>query len=133
MTTTTRRQALAAGSALLVQSRTAFSYQANSAVTYGVIGTGGRGVYVGTHMANVAGTKLAAICDIFPDKIDYAKTKIPTAANARVYRDYHELLAQPDIDAVLITTPVYLHPEHFEAAVQARKHIYCEKPAGADV
>ena len=34
---------------------------------------------------------------------------------------------------MLISTPVYLHPEHFEAAVQARKHIYCEKPAGADV
>ena len=79
------------------------------------------------------GTKLAAICDIFPDRIDNGKTKIPGAAAARVYRDYHELLAQADIDAVLITTPVYLHPEHFEAAVKARKHIYCEKPAGADV
>jgi len=90
-------------------------------------------VYVGTHMANVPGTKLAAICDIFPDKIDNGKTKIPGAAAARAFRDYHELLAQPDIDAVLITTPVYLHPEHFEAAVKARKHIYCEKPAGVDV
>ena len=50
------------------------------------------------------------------------------------YRTKHaQLLAQSDIDAVLITTPVYLHPEHFEAAVKARKHIYCEKPAGADV
>jgi predicted dehydrogenase len=37
------------------------------------------------------------------------------------------------VDAVLITTPVYLHPEHFEAAVPSGKHIYCEKPAGADV
>jgi predicted dehydrogenase len=34
---------------------------------------------------------------------------------------------------VVITTPVYLHPEHFEAAVNARKHIFCEKPAGASV
>ena len=34
---------------------------------------------------------------------------------------------------MLIATPVFLHPPHFEAAVQARKHIYCEKPAGADV
>jgi len=130
-----RRQALAgvASGMMIVKPETAFGYQANSAVSYGVIGTGGRGVYVGTHMANVPGTKLAAICDIFPDKIDNGKTKIPGAAAARAFRDYHELLAQPDIDAVLITTPVYLHPEHFEAAVKARKHIYCEKPAGVDV
>ena len=135
MSSFTRRQALAgvASGVMLVKPDTAFGYQANSAVSYGVIGTGGRGVYVGTHMANVSGTKLAAICDIFPDRIDNAKTKIPGAAGARTYRDYHELLAQADIDSVLITTPVYLHPEHFEAAVQARKHIYCEKPAGANV
>jgi predicted dehydrogenase len=37
------------------------------------------------------------------------------------------------VDAVLIATPVFLHPEHFEASVLAKKHIYCEKPAGADV
>jgi predicted dehydrogenase len=135
MQTISRRQALAgvASGMMIVKPETAFGYQANSAVSFGVIGTGGRGVYVGTHMTNVSGAKLAAICDIFPDKIDNGKTKIPGAAAARAYRDYHELLAQPDIDAVLITTPVYLHPEHFEAAVAARKHIYCEKPAGADV
>jgi predicted dehydrogenase len=130
-----RRQAITgvAGGILIVAPETAFGYPANSAITFGVIGTGGRGVYVGTHMANVKGTKIAAICDIYPDRIDNAKTKIPGAASARVYKDYHELLAQPDVDAVLITTPVYLHPECFEAAVPSGKHIYCEKPAGADV
>ncbi|MBZ5622255.1 MAG: Gfo/Idh/MocA family oxidoreductase [Acidobacteriia bacterium] len=130
-----RRQALTgvATGFLIARPETAFSYQANSAISFGVIGTGGRGVYVGTHMAHVAGTRLAAICDIYPDRIDNGKTRIPGGQDARVYRNYRELLAQTDIDAVLITTPVYLHPEHFEAAVEARKHIYCEKPAGADV
>jgi predicted dehydrogenase len=37
------------------------------------------------------------------------------------------------VDAVIIATPVFLHPEHFEAAVKSGKHIYIEKPAGADV
>lgn len=135
MESISRRQAIVgvATGFMIAKPKTAFSYQANSAVTFGVIGTGGRGTYVGTHMAHVAGTKLAAICDIYPDRIDNAKTKIPGAQDARVYRNYHDLLAQADIDAVLITTPVYLHPEHFEAAVAAGKHIYCEKPAGADV
>ncbi len=131
----TRRNALAgaAGGLLLVKPETAFGYQANSAVAFGVIGTGGRGRYVGTHMARDANARLAAICDIYPDRIDLGKTQIPGGDKARVYRDLNELLAQPDIDAVLIATPVFLHPPHFEAAVNAKKHIYCEKPAGADV
>lgn len=135
MKTLNRREALAGVTSglLLTSSKTAFGSQANSAVTFGIIGTGGRGVYVGTHMANVAGTKLLAVCDIYPDRIDGAKTKIPTAQNAQVFRNYHDLLARQDIDAVLISTPVYLHPEHFAAAVAAKKNIYCEKPAGADV
>ena len=84
-------------------------------------------------MANDRNARLTAICDIYPDRIDSAKTKIPGGDRGRVYRNYHELLSQADIDAVLIATRVFLHPEHFEAAVQAKKNIYCEKPAGADV
>ncbi|MDX2153294.1 MAG: Gfo/Idh/MocA family oxidoreductase [Bryobacteraceae bacterium] len=130
----TRRAALA-GSAglLLVKPETAFGSQANSAVPFGIIGTGGRGVYVGTHMANDKNARLAAICDLYPDRIDQAKTRIPGADKVKATKDLNELLAMKDIDAVLIATPVYLHPVHFEAAVKAKKHIYCEKPAGADV
>jgi myo-inositol 2-dehydrogenase/D-chiro-inositol 1-dehydrogenase len=128
----TRRDALAgvAANFMIVKPDTAFGFQANSAVSFGIIGTGGRGRYVGTHMANDRNARLVAICDIYPDRIDLAKTQVPGADKARVYKDLKELLAQPDIDAVLITTPVYLHPEHFEAAVNARKNIYCEKLAG---
>ncbi len=130
----TRRGALAgAANLMILNSRTAFGTQANSAVSFGIIGTGGRGRYVGGHMARDPRTHLSAICDVFPDRIDVAKTNIPGGDKARVYKDHRELLAQPDIDAVLIATPVFLHPVHFEAAVEARKHIYCEKPAGADV
>ncbi len=129
-----RRNAIAGTAGLLlVKPETAFGSQANSAVAFGIIGTGGRGRYVGTHMARDPRARLAAICDLFPDRIDLAKTQVPGADQARTYRNYQELLAQPDLDAVLIATPVFLHPEHFEAAVQANKHIYCEKPAGADV
>ncbi len=128
MNNITRRGALAGLSAAA-----AFGTQANSAVSVGIIGTGGRGSYVGGMFASDPHARLAAICDIYPDRIDLAKTKIPAAATARVYQDLHELLAQPDIDAVYIATPVYLHPEHFEAAARAAKHIYCEKPAGASV
>lgn len=129
----TRRGALAGAGWTIVSPAAAFGSQANSAVAFGIIGTGGRGIYVGGHMVRDNRTRLAAICDVFPDRIDRAKTELPGADQARTYRDYQQLLAQREIDAILITSPVFLHPEHFEAAVAARKHIYCEKPAGADV
>jgi predicted dehydrogenase len=128
MQNVTRRSVLAG-----ITAAAAFGSQANSAVSVGMIGTGNRGRFDGTIFANDPRAKVTALCDLYPERIDEAKTKIPGAGQARMFKDYHELLAQPDIDAVLIATPVYLHPEHFEAAVKARKHIYCEKPAGADV
>ncbi len=135
MSRLTRREAVAGAAAnlMILRPETVFGSPANSAVSFGIIGTGGRGSYVGGHMARDSRARLTALCDIYPDRIDRAKTVIPGAAQARVYRDLHELLALPDLDAVLIATPVFLHPPHFEAAVAARKHIYCEKPAGGDV
>ncbi|HTQ53980.1 MAG TPA: Gfo/Idh/MocA family oxidoreductase [Bryobacteraceae bacterium] len=135
MTPITRREALAGAAAnlMILRPGIAFGSQANSAVSFGIIGTGGRGRYVGGHMARDPRARLAAVCDLYPDRIDLAKSEIPAAAGARSYRGYEDLLAQPDLDAVLIATPVFRHPEHFEAAARAHKHIYCEKPAGADV
>jgi predicted dehydrogenase len=119
---------------LMIMSRnTARGSQANSAVVVGIIGTGGRGRYDGNYFAQDPRARIAALCDLYPDQIDRAKTQIPAADKAKVFTRFQDLLAEPGIDAVLITTPVYLHPEHFEAAVEARKHIYCEKPAGASV
>ena len=51
------------------------------------------------------------------EQIERAKTKIP-APDAKTYKNYKDLLAS-DVDAVMIATPVYLHPEHFEAAVKS--------------
>jgi len=129
----TRRAALAGGTLFLSKSRTAFAAQANSQVALGIIGTGGRGRYVGTLFANDPRVRIAALCDIYHDQIDRAKTEIPGVERAPAFKNYQDLLSRTDLDAVLIATPVFLHPEHFEAAIDAKKHIYCEKPAGADV
>jgi myo-inositol 2-dehydrogenase / D-chiro-inositol 1-dehydrogenase len=132
---TTRRKALAAGAGafLIVPPATAFGSQANSAVSLGILGSGNRGSYVGKIFVEDSRARLAALCDVNPEKIDRAKTVIPGAGTVPVVKDYRELLARSSIDAVLIASPVYLHPEHFEAATLARKHVFCEKPAGADV
>lgn len=104
---------------------------ANSAVSVGLIGCGGRGVYVSKLLAENNAARLVALCDLFDEQIERAKAQLPVQ-NPRVYKDYHELLAS-GVDAVIIATPVFLHPEHLEAALKAKKHIYIEKPAAADI
>ena len=134
MTSFTRRSVLA-GVAVphILKSQTALGTKANSAVRFGIVGTGGRGRYVGGLMASDPNARLTAICDKYADRIDLAKTQLPGAAAVPAYKDYRELLNDKNVDAVLIATPVFLHPEHYEAAILSGKHIYCEKPAGADV
>jgi predicted dehydrogenase len=116
-----------------LQPGTVFSAAANSTVGVGIIGTGDRGQYVGGHMGRDGRARVAAICDIFDDRIEQARKKVPGAADAKFYKDYRRLLDDKNVDAVYIATPVYLHPEMFEAAVAAKKHVYCEKPAGTNV
>lgn len=126
-----RRDALAG--MLIVSPAAAFGYQANSKITVGVLGTGNRGRYDTAFFAKDPRARIVALCDLYPDQIDATKTQVPQVSDAKTFKNYHEVLNDPSIDAVVITVPVYLHPEFFEAAVQARKHIYCEKPAGASV
>ena len=104
----------------------------NSAIRIGLIGAGSRGSYTASIAHKVPGAQVVAVCDVADEQMAKAKQKIG-APDARTYKNFQELLASPEIDAVMIATPVYLHPEHFEAAVKSGKHIYMEKPAGLDV
>jgi myo-inositol 2-dehydrogenase/D-chiro-inositol 1-dehydrogenase len=127
---TTRRDLMTAGasSLLLLKPQTVRGAQANSALSVGLIGCGRRGTYVSGLFTKNEFAKISALCDIYDDQLATATQKF---SGARTFKDYHDLLAS-DVDAVYIATPPYLHPEHFEAAVKARKHIFMEKPAGVD-
>ena len=103
----------------------------NSAITVGLLGSGSRGTYVSTLMAKNTTARVVALCDLFPEKMEKAKASIGVE-NPRLYQDLHKMLAS-DIDAVIIATPVFLHADHFEAALKSGKHIYIEKPASATV
>jgi myo-inositol 2-dehydrogenase/D-chiro-inositol 1-dehydrogenase len=113
---------------LILNSSSARGSQASSALTLGIIGCGGRGMYVSGIFAKNEFLKVTAICDIYDDRIKAAQERY---SGAKAFKNYQDLLAS-DVDAVLIATPAYLHPEHFEAAVKARKHIFLEKPAAVD-
>jgi predicted dehydrogenase len=105
--------------------------QANSKISVGLIGVGNRGTYDAAFVNADPRARVTALCDLFDDKIEAGIQKIKCERPA-VYKDFHRLLAS-DVDAVIIATPVFEHPRMLEAAVDARKHIYCEKPMGADV
>jgi len=126
---TTRRDfAVGAAAFTILQPQTVRAYQANSALSVGLLGAGRRGVAISAIFARHEFARIAAICDIYDDQLQAAAQKF---SGARLFKNSAELLAS-DVDAIYIATPPYLHPENFEAAVEARKHIFMEKPAGVD-
>jgi myo-inositol 2-dehydrogenase/D-chiro-inositol 1-dehydrogenase len=124
--------AVGAAAFTLMSPQTAKSYQANSKISVGLIGSGNRGSYDASIVQGDPRGRITALCDLYDDRIEKAKQTIKVE-NPTVYKDFEKLLASPDIDAVIIATPPFEHPRMLEAAVQAKKHVYCEKPAGVNI
>jgi myo-inositol 2-dehydrogenase / D-chiro-inositol 1-dehydrogenase len=121
-----------------------FGTNASSAVRMGIIGTGGRGLAVIGSMSANAGVQITAAADLYEDRLSAGVKRINELNRQRGFSDvapshqflgphaYIRLLESKDVDAVLISTPAYAHPDFLEAAVMAGKHVYSEKPAGID-
>src|ERR1700682_5389640 len=124
-----RRGVLAGGTLAILSSQVVRGSQANSKISVGLIGSGGRGSYDATIVNADPRARVTALCDLFDDRVETATQKIK-ANGPKVYKDFEKLLASPDIDAVVIATPPFEHPRMLEAAVQAGQDIYCEKPEG---
>ncbi len=94
----------------------------------GIIGCGG--IANGKHMPSLAkqkGVKMVAFCDILPERAKKA-AKDFGGKDAEVYEDYRKLLKDKDIDVVHVCTPNSSHSEITVAALDAGKHVMCEKP-----
>ncbi|HYW42527.1 MAG TPA: Gfo/Idh/MocA family oxidoreductase [Bryobacteraceae bacterium] len=98
---------------------------ANDQVQYGLIGTGGRGTYLLKHLKNIDAGRCVALCDIQPENLKHGVDTI--ANNPKTFADYRELLAMKDVDAVYITVPLFVHFPITKDALQAGKHVFCEK------
>jgi predicted dehydrogenase len=127
------QKATAAASAFtIVRPEAVRGSQANSKVAVGLIGVGGRGSYDAAIFHADPRARVTALCDVFDDRIETGIQKIKTE-KPTVYKDFEKLLAASDLDAVIIATPPFEHPRMLEAAIQARKHVYCEKPMGVNL
>ncbi len=107
---------------------------ANSAVRVGLLGCGNRGMTHAGTISKYTDARMVAFADLYQDKLDRARQRFPDAAVTFVGPDaYQQLAASKEVDAIVIATPAYKHPEHLEAVVAAGKHVYCEKPVAVDV
>jgi predicted dehydrogenase len=104
---------------------------ANNRIAVAVIGVGfgiGQNHLIGLHeKGNENNTVVAAACDVFSKRRDFAKDKAGLK-DSDVFDDYRKLLERKDIDAVLIATHDPLHAQITLDALDAGKHVYCEKP-----
>jgi inositol 2-dehydrogenase len=96
-----------------------------SSLGIGVIGVGRMGRVYATHVARqIEGAALVAIADANADALAEYAGKVA----ARAYSDYHDLLADPAVEGVIIATPTSTHRDVVVAAAQAGKAIFVEKP-----
>ncbi|MBT3243394.1 MAG: Gfo/Idh/MocA family oxidoreductase [Bacteroidetes bacterium] len=128
----------------IVQPSIAFGSKINSAIKIGIIGCGNRGSSVIASMSRHTNIHIAAMADLFSDKLDIARPRLnklntdkglAKISQSKIYSGknaYLELINDPDLDAVLISSPAYTHPEFLSEAIKAGKHAYCEKPMAVD-
>lgn len=113
-----RREFLGKAGLLIVSSQTAFGYQANSTVELGLVGCGSRGNWITPLFQEFTGARLVAVADVVRAKLDATRDKFKVDAGRTYYgpQAYAELAAS-NLDAVVIETPPYYHPEQAMAAV----------------
>jgi myo-inositol 2-dehydrogenase / D-chiro-inositol 1-dehydrogenase len=138
----TSATATAAATALGTLDLTRSAYaQGADIIRVGMIGCGGRNSGAGVQALNAdKGARLVAMCDIFMDRVRGARANIRNQCKDQVQVDddhcftgfdgYKRVIEASDV--VLIANAAKFHPFHAMAAIRAGKHVFVEKPHGAD-
>ncbi|MCD6597957.1 MAG: Gfo/Idh/MocA family oxidoreductase [Bacteroidales bacterium] len=106
----------------------------------GLVGCGGRGTGAAINFLDAGpNLQITALGDVFQDKIDNCRAKLKEQKNVEVADencfigfDSYQKVIDSGVDVVLLVTPPHFRPAHVEAAVNARKHIFMEKPIAVD-
>lgn len=122
-----------AGAALLSGHLTesARGFAANDTLQVGLIGTGGRCRHLVKSFPNLPNVKITAVCDVWDTNLAEGKKLADREAFAT--KQFEELLARKDVDAVLIGSPDHWHVPLTVAACAAGKDVYVEKPLTHDL
>jgi predicted dehydrogenase len=103
----------------------------------GIIGPGWYGKSDLIRLLQVAPVEVVAMCDVDAQTLNEAADRIaarqPSHRRPRIFADYRKMLAERDLDIVLIDTPDHWHALAMIAAVQAGAHVYQQKPVSVDV
>ena len=124
---------LGAGAALLAAmpwlkacspEKTKAASQAGGQARVALIGCGSRGQYHLTMLKDIAHARVVALCDPYEVNLRAAAAMVP---EAKLYSDYRSLLEDRSIDGVIIATPLGSHARITLDALEAGKHVFCEK------
>ena len=111
---------------VMPQSEPGRTIAANDHIQIALIGAGGQGQGDTKVAVQVPGVKLVAVADCYNGRLERAKEI--WGPDTFTTRDYNEILARKDIDAVIIGTPDHWHKQASVDAMKAGKDVYCEKP-----
>lgn len=131
--------AIVGGNLSVARSAHAFG---SDAIRIGLVGCGGRGTGAAIQALNTTGgeVKLVAMADVFENSIQTAYRTIKGRHPDKVCVDDHRFVGldsykqvlQTEVDSVILATPPGFRPMQFEAAVEAGKHVFMEKPVATD-
>lgn len=138
------RSASALSTLTVLKPEIVFASNNNSAVRIGLIGCGNRASGILRSMSGNANIRITALADLFEDNLQKGITLADGFNQKRGYAAvaknntytghdaYLRLLENREVDAVIIASPGYSHPQMLEDTVAAGKHVYCEKPMAVD-
>jgi len=101
-------------------------FSADQPIRMGLIGAGGMGTSDMTTALQHPNIQITAVCDLYKGRLEAANNR--WGGKLFMTNDYMELLKRTDVDAVIIGTPDHWHMPISIAALNAGKHVYCEKP-----